>query len=326
MHGRLFIVDQNGEPVIGKCGFSRVKYNKLPECVKVPEDVKKRLHPEYWVWTRDDRNKTYSTFTDACIYDNIVQFHIPMSMGTAAARGTRKLISDTVAYWEIHTQTYGTSMMFGIGQQNAKMRQSIFYDDMLGLDDKSMGINYKGMMQRNGFKDRYMPDLSEEFGKLKVGLLFNGPERTLSLYHNDTYKGVLFSDIDTSVPWYPMVSSTSQNSIFTAVKCFSNAYNHITMPKSLMQCAMEAINKMEATETMEAPKKRRSRIPKSIKIPKVIQQECIDRKKRREYWSQKSLQYCDKETCPCKDEEEDSFSEKFNAYSAFLQSSTVNAL
>ncbi|VDK45414.1 unnamed protein product [Anisakis simplex] len=139
-----------------------------------------------------------------------VMFHHEFSYGTSAVRGTKRLTSSTVAYWEIHvTNSYlfGTSIMFGVGNAHAQCSWTHRFDNMLGCDKNSYGLSYFGDIFHNGININFC----EPFTTASVvALLFNGPDATLSYFVDGIPLGVAFSNIDLSTTLYPMISRAGE--------------------------------------------------------------------------------------------------------------------
>ncbi|GMR47954.1 hypothetical protein PMAYCL1PPCAC_18149 [Pristionchus mayeri] len=160
-----------------------------------------------------------------------------ISFGTVAWRGRKQLTESTTAYWEVqidgrgsqwnfksvpcsdptgnllpemvHTSSdfYGTSVQFGIGRRQT-LTQKYDFVDLLGGDDNSYGLNYRGYAQRSGMKTRVCIPL--EGRDVRIGLFFDGPNQSLSFFMDNDYLCTPFVDIDLSETLYPFVSSTAQ--------------------------------------------------------------------------------------------------------------------
>uniref|UniRef100_A0AC34RIG3 B30.2/SPRY domain-containing protein n=1 Tax=Panagrolaimus sp. JU765 TaxID=591449 RepID=A0AC34RIG3_9BILA len=220
-------------------------YENLIPRKELPEIVK-TLQRENWTWHREKYISTVNS--DAYIYDNTVIFHPTFSFGTAACRGQKRLTAKTIAYWEIVIPyVYGTSMMFGIGDINAKTFSPIYFENLIGgHDNHSLGLSHKGVIFHNGHSAEFTNAFIERDYAV-VGVLFNGPEKTLSYYVNDQPLGVAFRDIDTTHTFYPMVSSTAQKSIFTVSNQYGNLNAERGQPSSLMDiCIKNLLNVTDA--------------------------------------------------------------------------------
>jgi len=198
--------------------------------------------------------------SDAYVYDSTVVFHPTFSFGTAAVRGQKKLTSKTIAYWEVVVPyVYGTSMMFGIGDASAKMFSPIYFENLLGgSDNHSMGLSHKGFIYHNGSSIQFTVSFKERESAV-VGLLFNGPEKTLSYFLNNEPLGVAFRDIDLKNPLYPMVSSTAQKSQFSVTHQLGNIQSDFENPAPLLDICISKL-----LDTIDDPRKLCTILPPSI--------------------------------------------------------------
>ncbi|XP_053472436.1 SPRY domain-containing SOCS box protein 3 isoform X3 [Ictalurus furcatus] len=164
-----------------------------------------------WKWD------TVSKSPDACVSQcgQAVYFHIsPLleSEGTAAVRGNEVTgFTHGEHYWEIEflEPPYGTSVMVGVGTQNALLhaadRQFI---NLIGMDAEGWGLSYKGILWHNGKSKKY----TEPFYEINtvIGVLLDCSAGTLTFYRNGENLGLAFSDLNhVSGALYPMVSSTT---------------------------------------------------------------------------------------------------------------------
>jgi SPRY domain-containing SOCS box protein 3 len=225
------------------CSISGMAVSECELHPKIPfKNVIKTLQVDNWTWHRDPYICSFTS--DAYIEEKTVIFHPTFSFGTAAVRGAKRLTARTRAYWEILVPyCYGTSMMFGIGTVKTKMRYPISFNDILGNNDTSMGLNHKGVIFRNQCSSRFIPALPEHEHGLGIilGLYFNGPEKTLGYFLNDEPLGTAFYNIDTSETYYPMISSTAQKSQFTLVHMYSNLINDSETPPTLFDFCISKI-------------------------------------------------------------------------------------
>ncbi|GMS95612.1 hypothetical protein PENTCL1PPCAC_17787, partial [Pristionchus entomophagus] len=167
-----------------------------------------KMHSNSWPW------KTFSPSEEVFRSVRILSsqhlvLNPTISIGSVAWRGDKPLSESTRAYWEVEVDgsPYGTSVQFGIGRRHSLCRILDFVD-LLGMDDNSYGLNHLGFAQRAGMKVRVSKPL--EGINPRIGLLFDGPNRSLSFFINDEYLCTPFVDIDLSETLYPFVSSTSQ--------------------------------------------------------------------------------------------------------------------
>lgn len=193
------------------------------------------LLEDNWKWSR--RLSKNQSPNDAHFLGKSVVFHPHYAWGSIAARADKRLTRNTIAYWEIHVpNVYGTSMMFGIGTKNAKIIAPISFEHLLGgTDGQSWGLAHDGKTRYNGKEEQFCPPFGDHKSS-RIGILFNGIQRSLSFSINGGPLRVAFTDLNLNRVLYPMVSSTAQRSKFMLVneRCQS-------IPKTLTNCCMESI-------------------------------------------------------------------------------------
>uniref|UniRef100_A0A1I8AP82 B30.2/SPRY domain-containing protein n=1 Tax=Steinernema glaseri TaxID=37863 RepID=A0A1I8AP82_9BILA len=173
-----------------------------------------------WKW--DEGSKEFSVGYKPILFKGTgVVFHPDLSFGTAAARVNKPLTSSTIAYWEIRVPhpLFGTSIMFGIGTKDARTTLPISFNDLLGEDDCSIGLNHNGKLLFSGEKFDFCDPLSS--GKpegVTLGVLFNGPQASLTFFNDGIKLGTVSPKLDLSQTYYPMVASTAQRSHFYIVR------------------------------------------------------------------------------------------------------------
>ena len=102
--------------------------------------------------------------------------------------------------------TYGTSMMFGIGTRNAKVCAPISFEHLLGnVDGQSWGLAHDGKTYFNGKEQQFCVPFGDHKPST-VGIFFDGWNRTLSFSVNDEPLRVAFMDLNLNQILYPMVS------------------------------------------------------------------------------------------------------------------------
>ena len=162
--------------------------------------------PDDWSWNKLDEGPHVKIWGDK---SEAVHFHPVWTMSTVAVRGTR-ILNGGQYYWEIETgkRLYGTSIMFGIGTEKARMSMRDFVN-LLGADENSWGLNHRGVLWHKN-KSRCYTDSFEEDTPTRIGLYFNGLEGTLSYYKDGKYLGIAFSGLDKiEEPLFPMLSSSA---------------------------------------------------------------------------------------------------------------------
>ncbi|CAD6194562.1 unnamed protein product [Caenorhabditis auriculariae] len=202
--------------------------SSLPESV---EDWAKGLQPDQWTWTSEPNNM------EAVVQGDRVTFHPVYAFGTAGVRGGKKLTATTVAYWEIEIAQplYGTSVMFGVGTADAKTLARSQFIDLLGDDENSFGLNHLGMAYHGGVGVAVSREVKST--NCVIGVLFDGPRQRISYFENGVYLCTPFADINVSLPFYPMISSTAQQSQFIVRNQF--VHNKV---KSLYDVALRQVH------------------------------------------------------------------------------------
>uniref|UniRef100_A0A0M3HQF2 B30.2/SPRY domain-containing protein n=2 Tax=Ascaris TaxID=6251 RepID=A0A0M3HQF2_ASCLU len=202
-----------------------------------------KMAPEYWSWDYDPQVSK----NEVLIEDNRVTFHREYSYGTAAVRAKKRLTANTIAYWEIRVphRLFGTSVMFGIGNDCARHSLVHRFENMLGADSNSYGLSHTGHIFHDGLCVRFCERFPAR-GSTAVGLMFHGPSASLAYFRDGSPLGVAFSHIDLSRPLYPMISSTAQKSEF--ILC-EQRFLHMT-PYSLCECALQCISRLIRNDTL----------------------------------------------------------------------------
>ncbi|XP_029193032.1 SPRY domain-containing SOCS box protein 3-like [Acropora muricata] len=161
---------------------------------------------EQWAWSSEDKSPSVYL----CLNNKIACFYIdPVieSTGTAAVRGT-KAFTHGQHYWEVKlSSVFGTSIMIGVGTKKALLQTNDFeFVDLIGRDDQSWGLSYKGKIWHNGQKQQYC----EPFYDSTVGVLLDMDAGTLSYFMNRKPLGVAFTGLSgKATELYPIISSTS---------------------------------------------------------------------------------------------------------------------
>ena len=149
-----------------------------------------------------------------------VLFHPSWSNGHAACRADRPLDPECVHYWEVafHDRVFGTAMQVGLVTAAASLHADRFLSNLLGRDQCSWGFSHLGLAWHSGKKIRVCPVFSEGKPAL-IGLLYNGPAGTLSLFKDHEPLGVVFRGLDKIVqPLYPALSATAVNTNMSIVR------------------------------------------------------------------------------------------------------------
>lgn len=162
-----------------------------------------------WVWDQYHKSPEVMLSSDL----NNAYFYVDpvyQSTGTAGVRGT-KGFTNGEHYWEIIflEPPAGTSVMVGVGTQNTLLHKSNHqYVNLIGLDQESWGLSYKGTIWHDGKCQEYCEPFFDK--TTVIGCQLNLYEGTLTYYINGVSQGVAFHGLDkVNVPLYPVVSSTA---------------------------------------------------------------------------------------------------------------------
>ncbi|XP_005104344.1 SPRY domain-containing SOCS box protein 3 [Aplysia californica] len=174
-----------------------------------PESSFREYFNDNWVWdgsSKPPEVQLSSNFEDAYFYiDPVIQ-----STGTVAVRGN-KGFADGEHYWEILflEPPIGTSVMVGVGTQKAVLRSNLYqYVNLIGQDQESWGLSYKGKIWHNGVSKEYCDPFFDT--TTVIGVLLNMYKGTLTFYKNGVSLGEAFTGLNTKCePLYPLISSTA---------------------------------------------------------------------------------------------------------------------
>ncbi|XP_013793966.1 SPRY domain-containing SOCS box protein 3-like [Limulus polyphemus] len=175
-----------------------------------------------WSWNRKDKSHEVRL---CGVWLRTAQFHPNWSNGTAGVRGSRVLNSGKY-YWEVNVseRIFGTSMMFGIGTKKARLHVDAFIN-MLGEDDQGWGLSHKGILWHNGEWRKFTKPFRENEATT-VGLLFDGPQGTLTYFKDGVCLGVAFSGLHlVDDDLYPVVCSTAAKTEMTLSHMRRDFYN-----------------------------------------------------------------------------------------------------
>ena len=172
---------------------------------------------EQWVWNSEDKSPSVYL----CLNDKVACFYIdPVieSTGTAGVRGT-KAFTHGQHYWEVKlSSVFGTSIMIGVGTKEALLQTNDFeYVDLIGRDDQSWGLSYKGKIWHKGKCQNYCDPF---YDSTFIGVLLDMDAGTLSYFKNGTSLGVAFTGLcSKGSAIYPIVSSTATLSEIELCDC-----------------------------------------------------------------------------------------------------------
>jgi len=159
-----------------------------------------------WTWNLKDKSHEVRLRGPK---NRIAHFHPNWSNGTAGVRGT-KILNQGRYYWELNVsqRIFGTSMMFGIGTENARLHVDAFVN-MLGENGESWGLSHKGYKWHNGEYSQYTKSFKENISTT-IGILFDGIAGTLTYYKDGVNLGVAFTGLNiVTDPIYPIICSTA---------------------------------------------------------------------------------------------------------------------
>lgn len=162
---------------------------------------------EPWVWSSEDKSPSVYL----CLNNKVACFYIdPVieSTGTAGVRGT-KAFTHGQHYWEVKlSSVFGTSIMIGVGTKEAVLQTNDYeFVDLIGRDDQSWGLSYKGKVWHNGQARRYCEPF---YDSTVIGVLLDMDAGILSYFKNGRPLGVAFTGLcDKACELYPIISSTS---------------------------------------------------------------------------------------------------------------------
>lgn len=167
---------------------------------------------EHWGWNKHDKSHEVRLYGPR---HHIAHFHPNWSNGTAGVRGTQAL-GHGLHYWEVHVsqRIFGTSMMFGVGTERARIHADAFVN-LLGEDDSSWGLSHKGLLWHGGRWRHYCRAFRENEPTV-MGVLYDGTHGTLAFYKDGVGLGMAFTGLhmlDEDV--FPIVCSTAAKTEMT---------------------------------------------------------------------------------------------------------------
>ena len=169
---------------------------------------------ESWSWHEDDKSHEVNLIGTR---NEVALFHPNWSNGTAGVRGSKALDRNCKHYWEVYVsqRIFGTSMMFGVASRPARMHVDAFVN-LLGEDDNSWGLSHKGLLWHGGNWRHYCPPFPENEATV-IGVLYDGPQGTLTFYKDGKSLGVAFSNLNSlsGDGLFPAVASTAAKTEMT---------------------------------------------------------------------------------------------------------------
>ena len=112
-------------------------------------------------------------------------------------------------YWEVKlSSVFGTSVMVGVCTKKAVLETGNYeFVDLLGRDEESWGLSYKGKVWHGGQSSKYCEPF---YDSTVIGILLDMDEGTLSFYKNGESLGVAFCGIhEKATELFPTASSTA---------------------------------------------------------------------------------------------------------------------
>jgi len=193
-------------PYNANAGGSLLAYRRSNYATTVPHHPLASGCDDNWTWNLKDASHEVRLKGPK---RRIAHFHPNWSNGTAGVRGT-KILNQGRYYWELNVsqRIFGTSMMFGIGTENARLHVDAFVN-MLGENNQSWGLSHKGFLWHDGQYRQYTKSFKENISTT-IGILFDGIAGTLTYYKDGVNLGVAFTGLSSITdPLYPIICSTA---------------------------------------------------------------------------------------------------------------------
>ncbi len=213
---------------------------------------------EHWGWNK--RDKSHEVCLTGTLL-NTAHFHPNWSNGTAGVRGS-VVLNGGIHYWEIKItqRIFGTSMMFGIGTRRARLHVDAFVN-LLGEDDQSWGLSHKGLLWHGGDWRHYTKPFREN-EPVTIGLLFDGPQGTLTFYKDGVNLGIAFTGLNRiEEDLYPLVCSTAAKTEMSLGLCLRG---HHSLQDRCRAVIASAIQKTEQVDGLPLPNRIKSYINEAL--------------------------------------------------------------
>ncbi|XP_059165709.1 SPRY domain-containing SOCS box protein 3-like isoform X2 [Physella acuta] len=206
---------------------------------------------ESWVWDSNSKPpevQLSSNMEAAYFYiDPVIQ-----STGTVGVRGT-KGFSDGEHYWEIVflEPPRGTSVMVGVGTCRALLRSNLYqYINLIGQDEESWGLSYKGCIWHNGISKRYCDPFFDS--STVIGVLLDMYKGTLTFYKNGISLGEAFTGLNAvQKPLYPLISSTATE---TELELGVRTCRYLTLQEKCFSKIRSSLVNMDSVDKLPIPK------------------------------------------------------------------------
>lgn len=165
-----------------------------------------------WMWSDRDAGSELQLHDDKCT----VTFHPNISTVCTAIRGAKALSPNMEHYFEVEMRPpfHGQARQVGLGTSHTTLQSNTHdYYPLLGKDINSWGINYNGYKQHSGKMERHILFDANWCDVIRVGVLYDAYYGALSFELNGKSSGLAFNRIVTNLDLYPMLCSSSANSV-----------------------------------------------------------------------------------------------------------------
>lgn len=188
------------------------------------EEDSEEEHPKCeWHWNANEHGQGSQLHDDKLT----VTFHQNNSLCCSAVRGTRQLMPNMEHYFEVQFKGpfHGQARMVGIGTRHTHLQsRHMDYYPLLGKDDNSWALNYKGDVYHDGQRKQYVKkkDLDlDRITAIQIGVHYDAYSGIICFFVNGKTYGIAFQNIRTSLNLYPMICSSAVNSTITLTESFS---------------------------------------------------------------------------------------------------------
>lgn len=173
-----------------------------------------------WCWSDTHHGREVTVHSDK----HKLTFHPNGSNHSSAIRGTKILRKNMENYFEVELSSpfYGHVRQVGIGTEHTPLENNTYdFSPLIGKDTSSWGVNYDGRKFHRSTSDKYISIDPEKYDTIRIGVLYDSYYGTLSYKFNGKWSGVAFDRVVTNLNLYPMVCSSSRDSVFKLTHCCS---------------------------------------------------------------------------------------------------------